>query len=959
MRYFKWLFLLGVLFPLVLHADSYSYKIKGHLIEKESKASVPDATVQLLSLPDSSFVKGGTSDANGYFSLPVTRSGKFLLKVSYIGFQTRFIPVTHRGGNNDLVMGEIELAPDRVLLQGVSVVAKAAKVQMEGDTVVFNSAAYKTSEGAKLVELVKQLPGVEIDENGTVKIHGRELKKIMVEGKEFFGGDVKTGLQNIPVGMIDKLKTYDKKSDLTRLTGVEDGEEDVVLDVRVKKGMNKGVFGELMAGAGNKGRYTSQVSVNRFNDKDQYSVIGGINNVNGRNYSSTEGVNFSPYSYGLETNRNIGINLSRTYKKATLDGSIRYDNSNRNSEQKRYSEQFLRSNRSFSNSLSSNYGKSQSLFADLRWEWKIDSLTTLFVAPRFSMNKNDGESRSMSMSFDDDPYSRADNPFDYMQDDGLDNPLRPIALNRMASNGLSKGDGYNFSMFSYFNRKLNARGRNITLGFNMGLNDNKSNSLNNSETHYYRLQNALQGDSVLYRNRYLHTPSNGGNYGFRLTYNEPIAKNLFLQFDYRYKHRNSKSTRHIYDLPEEGEYADGWPKGDLDSFMTDSLSKDARYTYNDHDVVLGLKWVTKLTNLTMGAGIKPQYSKLSYKKGNYEIDTTRTIINFSPKLDLRLNFSRTFRMMLRYRGRTNVPSIENLLPVTDNMNPLYVRVGNPGLKPTFIHSAMMFMNAYKPKTQQGIMMHLFFNAFRNQVSTSVRYNEKTGGQISMPVNVNGSWGLMSMVGGNTPLFKKLLHLNTQFEWGYDRSVSLLYDSKTRTEGENVSTKMYINNRTGLSYRNDWLEVGLNSIVRFSQEKNKLRSQLNYRPLDFGLGMNTTVQLPWKMSLSTNINRLNRSGYTDEAMNHSEWIWNAQLSQTFLKGALTVKAEVFDILKQMSNITRSFSSTSRSVSEMNGYNSYMMFSLSYNINNFGGKNMNRGRGRGPHGRRFARPIIYGR
>ena len=220
--------------------------VAGRVIEDDTKEPAVQATVQLLSLPDSAFAAGIATTAQGYFTLPKVKAGKYVLKVSYIGFQPTVLPLQLSAQNLNKNVGTLALKTDAVMLAEAVITAEAPQVTVSEDTLMYNSSAYRTPEGAMLEELVKKLPGAEIDDDGNVKINGKELKKIMVDGKEFFGGDVKTGLKNLPVEMIDKLKTYDKQSDLARITGIDDGEEETVLDLTVKKGMNRGWFGNCL-----------------------------------------------------------------------------------------------------------------------------------------------------------------------------------------------------------------------------------------------------------------------------------------------------------------------------------------------------------------------------------------------------------------------------------------------------------------------------------------------------------------------------------------------------------------------------------------------------------------------------------------------------------------------------------------------------------------------------------------
>lgn len=426
--------------PLSTYAQNKIVTVSGRVIEAGTKEPVELAAVQLLSLPDSTQVAGMTTSTQGYFSLSKQKPGKYLLKVSFIGYVTKIIPVQLTANVPAKKMGNIELATDAVMLQEAVVVAEAPQVTVVEDTLMYNSSAYRTPEGAMLEELVKKLPGAEIDDDGNVKINGKDLKKIMVDGKEFFGGDVKTGLKNLPVDMVDKLKTYDKKSDLARVTGIDDGEEETVLDLTVKKGMNQGWFGNADLGAGTKDRYTGRMMLNRFVDKTQFSIIGSANNVNDQGFSGGGGGPRWRSNNGLNATKMLGANFATQTNKLELGGSVRYNFQDADISSINSSERFLQNGNSYSNSNNKNRNKGTNLNADFRMEWKPDTLTNIIFRPNFSYGRTNNASRSESGTFNEDPFNLIVNPNDYLNFDNLsDDPLKDIRVNATNSASLSKG----------------------------------------------------------------------------------------------------------------------------------------------------------------------------------------------------------------------------------------------------------------------------------------------------------------------------------------------------------------------------------------------------------------------------------------------------------------------------------------------------------------------------------------
>lgn len=921
--------------------------LTGTVIDGSDKTPVGQATVRLLSLPDSTMVTGNVTNNNGVFSI-TARPGKYALKVSFVGYLTQTKPVQVTSGKTSVNLGTIALPMDAVMLKEAVVVAEAPQVTVSEDTLLYNSSAYRTPEGAMLEELVKKLPGAEVDEDGNIKINGKEVKKIMVDGKEFFGGDVKTGLKNLPVDMVDKLKTYDKKSDLARITGIDDGEEETVLDLTVKKGMNQGWFGNADLAGGTEDRYSGRAMLNRFYDKTQFSIIGSANNVNDRGFSGGGGGPRWRRNNGLNATKMLGATFATETSKLELGGSMRYNYNDADAISSGYSQRFLQSGNSYSNSNQANRSKVTNFNADFRMEWKPDSMTNIIFRPNVSYSKSKSTSRGESGTFNEDPFQLVDTPNDFLDFNnyGDTDPLEGIRVNATNDNSLSKSKSISTNATLQANRKLNDKGRNITFRGTFGYGDNDNDQYTQSETRYYQILNSIGQDSILYRNQYITMPTKNYNYSAQFTYSEPIARATFLQFSYQFQYKNSKSDKSTYDLlGYPWEIGEALPSGYENAYV-DSLSKDAEYKYFNHDVSLSLRFIREKYQMSAGVSLQPQNTKLSYKKGDYMVDTTRSVFNFAPNLDFRYRFSKVSQLRVTYRGRSGQPSMENLLPIVDNSNPLNIRVGNPGLKPSFSHTMRAFFNTFNAEKQRSIMTHLNFTATQNSISNSTQYDAETGRTITMPQNINGNWSAFGMFGFNTALKNKKFTINSFARINYQNQVSFLYNNSTKVNDKNKTTGLTLSENLNGAYRNDWFEFALNGSIEYTAERSKLRPENNQEPYTFSYGASTNITLPWRMTLSTNIANQSRRGYNDASYNNNELIWNAQVAQTFLKGAATVSFEMYDILKQQSNISRSLTADRRSVTAYNSINSYCMVHLIYRLNIFGNKGardkMNSGR-----------------
>ena len=951
--------------------------LSGTVLDKEDNSPIMQATVQLLSLPDSTMAVGDVTNNNGRFSLSV-RPGKYVLKVSYVGYLSHLKEYQLTASKPTVNVGKIALSSDAIMLKEAVVTAEAPQVTVSGDTLGYNASAYRTSEGAALEELVKKLPGAEVDDEGNVKINGKEVKKLLVDGKEFFGGDVKTGLQNLPVNMVDKINAYDRQSDNARITGIDDGEEETVLDLTVKKGMNQGWMGNLDGGLGTEKRYSASANVNRFashGDKSsQLSFIGRANNVGDRRFGGGGGPQWRRNN-GLTASKELGLNYAIETKKVDFGVSARYNYRDNDVQSLGQVENFLLGggNSSFMNSNSASRNKNQNFFGHLRLEWRPDSMTTFFMRGSMSWGDSESSSNSLSATYNSDPFAIVSNPYQYLDfDSESDEDLDKTRVNASNNASLSEGNSMSANLNMQVTRKLNDSGRNITLRGIGSYGDNESDRYSNNITRYY-------GDGIITTvdtiRRYITTPTNNYNVGVEVSYSEPIADRVYLQFSYRFTYGYNESDNSTYDLLNASDRVNfilgRLPNDFSESWIDPEQSKYAEYKKYNHDARFTFRVNRNTWRLSAGMAFRPQNTKLSYKKGEYQVDTTRNVFNFSPEVDFRYQPQKQTQLRFNYRGRSSDPSMENLLPITDNSNPLNIRTGNPGLKPSFSHNMGLHFNTFNMDAQRGIFSALNGSFTQNAISNIRKYNESTGGWTTMPENINGNWNLWGMFGINTALKNnKKFTIGSFTNAGFNNNVGYLTTGEMKDAQKNTTTSLSLGERLNGTYRNDWLEVGLNGSLNYTFEKDKLNPQNNQEPYTFSYGGNLQINAPWNMTISTNMTNQARRGYSDESMNRNELIWNAQVAQSFLKGALTLSFEWNDILKEQSNITRSYTSSGSSVYTYNGVNSYGMVRVIYRFNIFGNKEaremmqnrrgmgpggpMGRGMGRGPgmgHGRRF--------
>ena len=935
---------------------SQERKISGTLLDGDTKEPVPQVTLQLLK-PDSSFVGGAVSSDEGKFSLKAPRSGRYLLRISSIGYVTQ-VKNLDMSDNHNLEMGAITMKSDAVMLKGTEVTALAQKVVLKEDTFVYNSAAYRVPEGSVAEELVKRIPGAQIDDNGKITINGKEVKKVKVGGKEFMTGDTETALKNLPTSIIESIKVYDEKSDLSRITGIDDGNEETTLDFAVKRGMNKGFMTNNDVAIGTHDRYSARLMGMYNNDEIAVRAFGNANNTGDRGFSGRGG--FGRGNTGLNASKMLGVNIN--YEKTDLlkvDGSVRWNHRDGDSRTISSSENFVSRTGAFSNSLNQNFSRSNSWNAQMRLEWTPDTMTNIMFRPNVSISSNDGRSWGQSGSYNDDPYLYVEDPLESQAISIL--AQEGLMVNSRLNQGISYGDTKRVGGSLQYNRKLGSKGRNITARAEASYNEGTQKNLSISNVHLFQVMDLLGNDSTYQTNRFNLTPTKSYNYTLQTTYSEPLWRGAFLQFSYRFNYSFNKNDRQTYDFSNLGEdFFSGltpvyrqWDDylGRLsqpyEAYKDDSLSRYSEYKNYTHDIELMFRKIHEKYNFNVGVMFQPQSSKFIQDYQGVYVDTTRTVFNVTPTLDFRYRFSKVSNLRINYRGTTSQPSMSQLLDIRDDSDPLNISCGNPGLKPSFTQSLNLFYNGYQQFHQMTEMTFLRFSTTRNSISSMVTYDEKTGGRTTRPENINGNWnvfwgGMFSMAIDTVGVW----NINTFPTVGYTNHVGYVTLDQRSSSLKNTTRETTIGDRLALSFRpilGQWFgEIELDGNFNYSHARNKLQARSNLDTWVFGYGASLSLTAPWGTSIATDIHDRSRRGYNDQSMNTNELLWNAQISQSFLKGRnLTVMLQFYDILGQQSNFSRALSAMSRTDTWYNSINSYMMLHVTYRFNAFGGKQARQG------------------
>lgn len=933
--------------------------ITGKIVESDSKEPMAMTTVQLLRT-DSTLAAGMLTAENGSFNIKAPADGKYILKVSCVGFKNYTRALTVADGKN-VELGTVAMEVDAIMLKGAIATGHAAKVTVKEDTFIYNASAYRTPEGSVVEELVKKLPGAQVDDEGNITINGKEVKKILVDGKEFMTGDTKTAMKNLPTSIIEKIKAYDEKSDLARVSGIDDGEEQTVLDFGIKKGMNRGFLSNNDLAIGTQDRYAARMMAAQMNSDMRLIGMLNANNVNDRGFPGGGGGRFGGGRQGLSATKTAGVNFNYEKKnKLKLDGSVRWNHNDGDAWSRSSSENFVSTTGSFSNSQNQSYSRGNSWNAQMRLEWMPDTMTNIMFRPTFSYSTNDRISTGTSGTYNDDPYLYVTDPLTLQAITLLYNDS--LMVNSRNNGSISYSDSKSVGGMLQINRKLNSMGRNVTLQVRGNYGETGSNSLSTNNVHLYQIKNILGEDSTYQTNRYNLTPQKNWNYSVKATYSEPIFKATYLQFSYEFQYKYTKSDRSTYDFSNLGEnYFNGlspvyrgWDSylARLDNpyeyYLDDDLSRFSEYKNYIHDIQVMLRIIRSAYNFNVGLTLMPQKTNFVQRYQGHNTDTTRTVTNFTPTADFRWKISKVSQLRFNYRGSTSQPSMTDLLEITDNSDPLNITTGNPGLKPSFTNTFFMRYNNYIQNHQQGMGANLRFRTTSNSISNKVTYDPETGGRTTRPENINGNWNINGDVFYNVAIDTAgYYNVNTTTSVEYVNSVGYLDLERNGSSVKNTTNTTNIYERLAASYRNDWIEFELNGSLNYSHSRNKLQPNSNLDTWRFTYGFNTNVTMPWGTTLSTDLNMNSRRGYTDESLNTNELIWNAQVSQSFLKGKnLVVSLQLYDLLHQQSTLSRVINAMSRQDTEYNAITSYAMLHVIYRMNLFGTKEARQGMRMGP-------------
>nr|WP_299068646.1 outer membrane beta-barrel protein [uncultured Allomuricauda sp.] len=886
-------------------SQSKSFEISGTLISEVDKQPIESATVYLQQVKDSSLITYTVSDQQGKFLLENNGNvAEADLYVSHIGYQTYYRRIQI---NQSIInAGEISLMINTNVLDEV-VVKSSAPITIKKDTIEFNVKSFKAKKDANIEDLLKELPGFEVDADGKIKVNGKEMNKILVNGKPFFGDDPTIATRNLSKEIVEKIQVSDTKTDSEAFTGEEGDRTNKTVNLVIKKENNKGIFGRFAAGVGTDKRYEFAGMFNTFNDDLQFSVLGGGNNINSPGFSFGEIRKMFGGSYninrqlfydkgdGVSTSRNTGLNYADDLGEKVVI-STNYFASNVDLDNIRISERenILPDNRFFTNSSSNTNSNIEEHSTETKLQIKVDSTLQIIVEPKFRYAMSTNTSNNAEESFDEDQ----------------------LLINESISGAFTERREKFFSNNVNFTKRFGNKGSFLKLDI---FNRNTKTDIED----IFNSQVDVYGDDPenITRNQLGMEEKNDDTFIAGMSYRLPIkGKELSMDLKYGYRNNIQENLKNSFDFNEVTQ--------EYDTDINVDLSSDFEYK-----------------NITSTPGVSLQYKKDKWSSSLGMDLIFRTLENndfLRPSFNLSRNFNAvTVAYRLNYRSpksslgagynlRNNPPQLNQLQTFIDITNPLEIVVGNPSLKPSNYHDFHMYYNANN--FQKGRDLYTYVNAQiqNNGITVKRTINENLTRETTY-ANVNGGYRVNMYMGYNKKI--KMDTLKTiQFNFGFNPELRRVINFNGDIQYASLSKTLSPSLGTRFVWK-DITELGINYRISLTQSNFDIDDFDDQNFSNHLLFLRTATFVPknveWRNEITYNYNPDVADGFEKSA-----WFWNSTLAYSFMKDRATLTLKAYDLLNQNTNVRRITNEYFIEDRQSNVLQRYFMLGFSWKFNTLG-------------------------
>ena len=894
-----------------------NFTIQGSLKDSIANRALSSATVSLVYAKDSSLVSFSRTNEAGVFNFKNVAPGNYLISVSYVGYVPKWAPVL-TGTDKTVEMGLIYMN-DVNTMSTVTVTARRPPVVINGDSVEFNSENFKTAPNAVVEDLLKKMPGMEVDKAGAITVNGKKVTKVFVNGKEFFTGDPTMATKNLPADAVDKIQVYDRRSDQAMFTGIDDGSEETAINLKLKKDRNKSTFGKLNGGAGTPSVFDAQGNVNVINNESQFSVIGGANNTNRQNFSGRNIINFSgggggrpgagggvtinfsggsgetdANAQGIAETYSLGGNYSNFFndKKTEFNANLSVSDVERNNISSSFTQNLTPGNAfnriSNSNSIAGN--KQQNFGSTI--DHKVSDNFSFRFTPSLGLQQTTNYSEDSTQT--------------YLTNGDLLNSNTTIASNA--------SDAVNAASTLLLRKKFAKKGRTISSTITQSF--NRSNSTGNQFTEQLSYMNKmLMNDSILDQQNT--RKGENSSYSANLIYTEPLGKKSLLEFNTYLSKSIGSSSRRIFD---RNEITDAYDL--LNTRLTNEFNSE--YTYSGG----GMSYRSNQKKYNFATGFSLQKAVLDGENISAKTKLSQSFEDILPNATFRYNFSQTKNLNIDYRTSTNQPSITQLQPVLDQSNINRQSIGNPDLKRSYVHNLNIRFFSSKILAGKNFFSTLNASTTNNSI---VNYDSVLPNRtiLTKPVNVDGAYRINTSLNYGFAIKKLKSRLNFGLNAGLNNNISyangLLNTIVTKSTGPSMSYTYIVD---------DVIDINLTARYAFSQTTNEVNPNLNTNFLTKVFGADMTNYLPFNIVLNQSFNYAINTGRA-EGFNTAIPIWNASFSKFFLKNKRAeLKMSAFDLLNKNIGINRNVSQNQIVDRSYNVISQYFMLTFTYSLQKSG-------------------------
>jgi len=919
------------------------YKLRIILLDSIRHVPIEFATISVIPQGQTQAFKYALTDAAGKAEVSAIAAGVYTLKIEFMGYKTYLKSLTF--GNERVVdLGKLYMEEQVNALDAVVVSAIGNPIIVKKDTIEYNATSFKTTDSDMLEDLLKKLPGIEVDKDGQITSNGKVITKIMVDGKLFFLNDPLLATKNLPSKIIDKVRVVERKSDQAQFTGIDDGNEETVIDLSIRPGMMNGWFGNMQAGYGTQDRYQAAGLAGNFTTKSQISFVGNANNTNNRGFSDIAGgmmggmrgsmgggggggggggvrvggatMNFG--GSGITTSWMAGLNANTESKnkKMKLGGSYVYSGSETASKGNSFKQNFLASGNNFNNSdTTSSFSRTEGHRANVNLEYFFNDKTSILFKPNVNVGYG---SYNDSRQFSTDAVTGA-----------------------KINNGNSHSYGNNQSQSTdgdfLFRQKLGKVGRTLSVNVTYSYSNNELDGNNYSKTDTY---GTTPKTTIV--DQQINIKTLAYSLAARASYTEPLGNNFYVEAAYMYRFRQNNSEKEAYNADNLGNYT----------------LKDTKYSnifenkFVNQQGELNLRKTGEKFNYVVGFNVQPSYTQ-SIDGVADTVYYSRSVINFAPSAMFEYNFSDSKFLRIRYRGQTNQPSVSQLQPVPDNSNPLYIAIGNPDLIPEFQHRFTMNYRNTKRETFRTLEGQLEGVYTINKIVNMTSY-DSNGIRTSKPVNEQGVYNANGSFNYSTPIAKSKYFISSNTRAGFNKGVT--YTDNVR----NLTSSLTFREQLGFRYRGEKFEGGFSGTAAYSYAWYSIAQQTKPTTWTNTLNMNINLTLPAGINLVSDLDYKFYIGF-GAGYNKSAAVWNAEVSKLAFKNMGTFRIKVYDILNQAKSISRTTTDNYIEDIQSNVLQQYFMFSFTYRFGKFGGQrsggrdggrgDWHGGGGHGPEGMHF--------